>query len=142
MRQQYRAIIAYRDGARVMAGNRPTDASLPMIELFIGRWVAVGFPPAEAMAMILTMGDFIVGSALEYQSEVERRRVQGEGAQKEVWAKMEAYPNLYAAATARALAMTQERRDSFEYGLSLMIVGLRERLKQIKQQQAEDGASA
>lgn len=142
MRQQYRAIIAYRDGARVMAGNRPTDASLPMIELFIGRWVAVGFPPAEAMAMILTMGDFIVGSALEYQSEVERRRVQGEGAQKQVWAKMEAYPNLYAAATARALAMTGERRDSFEYGLSLMIVGLRERLKQIKQQKAEDVSSA
>lgn len=142
MRQQYRAIIAYRDGARVMAGNRPTDASLPMIELFIGRWVAVGFPPAEAMAMILTMGDFIVGSALEYQSEVERRRVQGDGAMKEIWAKMEAYPNLHAAATARALAMTQERRDSFEYGLSLMIVGLRERLKQIKQQQAEDVSSA
>src|SRR5690606_6450184 len=35
MRQQYRALLAYRDGARVMAGNRPTDASLPMIEHYL-----------------------------------------------------------------------------------------------------------
>lgn len=135
MRQQYRAIIAYRDGARVMAGNRPTEASLPMIELFLGRWIAVGFPPDEAMAMILTMGDFIVGSALEYHSEVERQRVQGEEAQKALWEKMKAYPNLHAAATARARTTIEDRSASFEYGLSLMIRGLKVRLAEIKAQQ-------
>ena len=30
-RRQYRAIVAYRDGARVFAGNRPTDSSMPYI---------------------------------------------------------------------------------------------------------------
>jgi TetR/AcrR family tetracycline transcriptional repressor len=143
LRQQYRAIIAYRDGARVVAGNRPTETTLPMIDLFLGRWIAVGFPPAEAMAMILSLGDFVLGSALEYQAEVERRRVQNPEAQKEIWAKMEAFPNLYAAATARAKAMSEDRRDSFEYGLSLMIAGLKLRLAEIKaQKKAEDAGTS
>lgn len=143
MRQQYRAIIACRDGARVLAGNRPTQSSLPMIELFLSRWIAVGFPPAEALSMILTMGDFVLGSALEYQAELERRRVPSGTAQAELWTSMEAYPNLHAAATARMQAMKEGRRDSFEYGLSLMIAGLRERLKTIRaQKRAEDAGTS
>jgi TetR/AcrR family transcriptional regulator, tetracycline repressor protein len=143
MRQQYRAIMAYRDGARVLAGNRPTESTLPMIELFLSRWIAVGFPPAEALAMILTMGDFVLGSALEYQAELERQRLQSGTADEDLWTRMEAFPNLRAAATARKQALTDGRRDSFEYGLSLMIAGLRERLKSIKaQKKAEDAGTS
>jgi TetR/AcrR family transcriptional regulator, tetracycline repressor protein len=139
MRQQYRAIISYRDGARVMAGNRPTDSTLPMIEMFLGRWIAVGFPPGEALAMVLTMGDFVLGSALEYQAEVERRRAHGNEGQTAIWAKMAAFPNLHAAALERTQTVKAGQAHSFEYGLSLMIAGLKVRLAEIKaQKKAED----
>src|SRR5690349_24232202 len=76
LRRQYEAIIAYRDGARVVAGNRPTEASLPQIEQFLKMWVEAGFQPAEALAYILTFGDLVTGSVLEHQGEAERRRLQ------------------------------------------------------------------
>jgi len=143
MRQQYRAIVSYRDGARVMAGNRPTESTLPMIEMFLSRWVAVGFPPSEALAMVLTMGDFVLGSALEYQAEVERRRTGGEAGQKELWAKMAGYPILHAAALARTRTSIEGGAHSFEYGLSLMIAGLKLRLAEIKaQKKAEDAGTS
>lgn len=133
IRRQYRAIINYRDGARVIAGNRPTDAALPMIEAFLARWVEAGFAPDEALATILTLGDFVAGSALEYQSEQERRREQSPETLAAIWKKMEPFPMLHAAATRRA----QHRRamgasDSFEHGLSLMMAGLRARHIQLQ----------
>lgn len=136
MRRQYHAILAYRDGARVMAGNRPTDASLPVIELYLSRWVAMGFPADEALASILSMGDFIVGAALEYQSEVERRRGQKMPAALKEWEdKVRPYPQLYAASKKRAeSAMAGTRRDSFEHGLALFIAGLRVRRAEIEAQ--------
>jgi TetR/AcrR family tetracycline transcriptional repressor len=138
MRRQYRSILAYRDGARVMAGNRPTDAALPQIEQYMLLWVEAGFPPGEALASILTFGDFVVGSALEYQSEVERRREQPPERLTEVWAKMRDYPTLYAAAMERM----QQRPDSFEHGLSLLMAGLRVRHAELmaERQRAAPGA--
>jgi TetR/AcrR family tetracycline transcriptional repressor len=125
MRRQYTALLAYRDGARVAAGNRPTETSLPQIENFLKVWVDAGFPPEEALATILTFGDFIAGSALEYQAEMERKAGEQPEARAEIWKKMEKYPILHAAALGRA---KQVGRDSmFERGLSLMIAGLRVR---------------
>jgi TetR/AcrR family tetracycline transcriptional repressor len=123
MRRQYHSILAYRDGARVVAGNRPTDAALPQIENFLKLWVEAGFSPGEALASILAFGDYIAGAALEYQSEMERRRDQPAERLAEVWVKMKDYPTLSAAATERM----QARPVSFEHGLSLLIAGLRAR---------------
>ena len=123
MRRQYNAILAYRDGARVVAGNRPTETSLPMIEQYMKLWVnAAGFPPEEALAYILTFGDFVIGSALEYQAEKERQRVQPAARAHEIWTRMEEYPLLHAAASARAASGQSE---SFERGLALLIAGLK-----------------
>jgi TetR/AcrR family tetracycline transcriptional repressor len=130
MRRQYEAIIAYRDGARVVAGNRPTEAQLPQIEQFLKMWVEAGFPPNEALAHILTFGDFITGCALEHQAEIERRRMQATDQSAELWKKMEAYPTLYAASRSRgagheAAIRAGRRPSSFERGLRLLMAGLR-----------------
>jgi TetR/AcrR family tetracycline transcriptional repressor len=125
-RRQYEAILAYRDGARVMAGNRPTDASLPMIERYMTLWVSAGFPPEEALASILAMGDFIAGSALEFQAEAERRRSQQPDQVDGIWKKMEAYPVMRAAAQGLA-AKHGNRKTNFEHGLGLFLAGLRQR---------------
>jgi TetR/AcrR family tetracycline transcriptional repressor len=129
MRRQYEAIIGYRDGARVVAGNRPTEASLPQIENFLKVWVEAGFPPSEALAYILAFGDFITGCALEYQAEIERRAKPGDQS-AELWKKMEAYPTLHAASLARgagneAVIKAGRRPSSFERGLRLLMAGLR-----------------
>src|SRR4029079_435594 len=104
MRRQYEAIITYRDGARVVAGNRPTEASLPQIEQFLKMWVGAGFPPSEALAYILTFGDFIAGCALEHQAEIERRRMQPADQTAELWKRIEAYPTPPGASLSRPRA--------------------------------------
>jgi TetR/AcrR family tetracycline transcriptional repressor len=127
MRRQYEAIIAWRDGARVVAGNRPTEAALPQIELFLNMWVEAGFPPNEALAYILTFGDFITGCALEHQAEVERQKMQAADKGAALWQAIEAYPLLYAASKSRggSPATGLRRNSNFERGLALLMTGLR-----------------
>jgi TetR/AcrR family tetracycline transcriptional repressor len=142
MRRQYGAIIAYRDGARVVAGNRPTEAALPQIEQFLKMWVEAGFSPAEALAYILAFGDFITGSALELQAEIERRRMKPDDPSAELWKKMEAYPTLHAASLARgaghaAAVKAGQRPSSFERGLRLLMGGLRARHAEIMAEKAK-----
>ncbi|MEQ1770295.1 MAG: TetR/AcrR family transcriptional regulator C-terminal domain-containing protein [Devosia sp.] len=149
MRRQYEAIITYRDGARVVAGNRPTEAALPQIEQFLKMWVEAGFPPAEALAYILTFGDFVTGCALEHQSESDRRRLQPADLSAELWKKMEAYPTLYAASKSRgaghaAAVKAGQRPSSFERGLRLLMSGLRARHAELmaeKQKAAPEDAA-
>ena len=125
MRRQYEAIITYRDGARVVAGNRPTEAALPQIEQFLRMWVEAGFPPNEALAYILTFGDFITGCALEHQAEIERRRLQPTDSTAELWKKIEAYPTLHTASLSRVGTTGFKRSSNFERGLRLLMTGLR-----------------
>jgi TetR/AcrR family tetracycline transcriptional repressor len=127
MRRRYLGILVYRDGARVVAGNRPTDGALPMIEHYLKMWVDMGFPPDEALTTVLTFGDFIAGSALEVQAEIERQRLQLPDQQQTIWKKIEDYPTLHAAAAAKVKARGHNVHSSFEHGLSLLIAGLRQR---------------
>jgi TetR/AcrR family tetracycline transcriptional repressor len=132
LRRQYEALIAYRDGARVVAGNRPTEAALPQIEQFLRMWVDAGFPPSEALAYILSLGDFVTGCALEYQSEIERQRTHPHDESAGLWNHLEAYPTLQAATASRLgkapssrLANAGRQHSNFERGLRLMMTGLR-----------------
>jgi TetR/AcrR family transcriptional regulator, tetracycline repressor protein len=60
-RLQFRALTSHRDAALVVAGNRPTEASLPDIEELLDSLVAVAFPPAEALRVILSIGNYVIG---------------------------------------------------------------------------------
>ena len=130
LRRQYEALIAYRDGARVVACNRPTEASLPGIERFLKLWVDAGFRPNEALALILSLGDFVTGCALEYQAELERQRAHTNEQPTGLWTKLEGYPTLQAAVATRggggaALVAAGRANSNFERGLQLMMDGLR-----------------
>lgn len=128
MRRQFQALIAYRDGARVVAGNRPTERAMPQIEAFLKIWVEAGFSPEEALASILSFGDYVTGSALEYQAEIERRREQPPEKQAEIWSNIANYPTLHAAALGRMKQLNGARFGaSFEHGLMLLMEGLRAR---------------
>jgi TetR/AcrR family transcriptional regulator, tetracycline repressor protein len=121
---QYRALTGHRDAALVVAGNRPTDAALPAIEQVITSLVEVGFPPREALEAILTIGHFVLGTALEHQAEAAR------GATTEIDATLAIrmrdaaeLPNLVAASRIGP----PDPDSTFHYGLTLIVAGLRAR---------------
>ncbi|WP_286420048.1 TetR/AcrR family transcriptional regulator C-terminal domain-containing protein [Acinetobacter nosocomialis] len=64
-----RALLAYRDGARLHARTSPSQGHFNTIEArcaVISCWVF----PVEAVALLMTLGRFIVGWVLEEQEEI------------------------------------------------------------------------
>lgn len=120
--RQYRALVTHRDAARVVAGNRPTEAAMPAVEQVLGTLVGAGFAPEQAFAAIQAVGNLVIGSALEYQAERERDAEIPAGIHDP-----DRFPQH--AALADLLADRPEHgadHDAlFRHGLELMIAGLR-----------------
>jgi TetR/AcrR family transcriptional regulator, tetracycline repressor protein len=123
---QYRALTSHRDAALVVAGNRPTQNSLPVIEALIGTLVEVGFPPREALESILTIGHFVLGAALEHQAEAAQGTVTEADAPLLAVRLRDAadLPNLVGAMRGGAAL---DSDSTFRYGLALIMAGLRAR---------------
>lgn len=121
---QYRALVSHRDGALVVAGNRPTENALPVIEQVLSSLVEVGFPPAEALQSILTLGQFVVGSALERQAEAAREAGRVEGDTADRMPDMADLPLLAAVGRAEKLP---DPDATFRHGLTLIMAGMRAR---------------
>jgi TetR/AcrR family transcriptional regulator, tetracycline repressor protein len=119
------ALLLHRDGARVVAGNRPTPDALPHIERLLGVLHQAGFPSYEALQAVLALGAYVGGSALEAQAEAARPtdRPQRLATIAEAVQNREQFPRL-------GTAFEEMRRgpdDEFEYGLRRLIDGLRAR---------------
>jgi AcrR family transcriptional regulator len=124
-RLQFRALISQRDAALVVAGNRPTEASLPDIEEVLDSLVAVAFPPAEALRVILSIGNYVIGCAVERQAE-EARTADPERDTR-LLEQAAALPNLRAAIAGVDRPGPAAGDAGFEYGLGLLIEGVRAR---------------
>ena len=48
----------------MVAGNRPTAASLPAVEQVLGTLIGAGFSPADAFATVQAVGNLVIGSAI------------------------------------------------------------------------------
>ncbi|MGH3936395.1 MAG: TetR/AcrR family transcriptional regulator C-terminal domain-containing protein [Pseudonocardiaceae bacterium] len=122
---QYRALVGHRDAALVVAGNRPTESALPGIEQAIASLVEIGFPPREALESMLTIGHFVLGSALEYQAEAARGAATESDAALAVRLRdAQDLPNLVAAARPGS---ARDLDSTFRHGLALIVAGLRAR---------------
>lgn len=64
-----RALLAYRDGARLHAGTRPRDAHFDAIETKLRFLCDAGFSADQALTILVTFGSFILGWVLEEQAE-------------------------------------------------------------------------
>ncbi|OKP52566.1 TetR family transcriptional regulator [Serratia marcescens] len=77
-----RALLAYRDGARLHAGTRPQEPQFAIIEAKVALLCRVGFTPERAVNLLFAVGRFVVGWVLEEQqmqpddalNEADRRR--------------------------------------------------------------------
>jgi TetR/AcrR family tetracycline transcriptional repressor len=129
-RRMFHALIATRDAPRVLAGNRPSRESFPEIERALGVLVAAGLTPGQAQMTLFTIGAYVIGSATEWQAEAERNSAQPlpepEDAELDALRADVLADQPLLLAAVRDL-MRRPHEATFEYGLDLLIHGLRAR---------------
>ncbi len=140
MRMRYLALIEVRDAPLVLAGNRPTEAMLPSIERWLSLWIEAGFSHQEAFRTIMAVGNFIIGSALEYQAEAERAALRRNAQRVSPLDGKDAYPHLKQ--TVLEGRGSFDPHAPFEIGLSLLIEGLRRRQEEIAANKKGDPKAA
>jgi TetR/AcrR family tetracycline transcriptional repressor len=128
--RMFDALVATRDAPRVIAGNRPSPESFAGIERVLGVLVSAGMTPGQAQQALFALGAYVIGSAVEWQAEAERTATQPlpdpadellNGLRARTLADQ---PVLLAAITER---LDAPQSAAFEYGLDLLIDGLRAR---------------
>jgi TetR/AcrR family tetracycline transcriptional repressor len=130
-RLQWRVLTSHRDAALVVAGNRPTETALPGVEEIVASLVVVGFPPAEALRTILSIGNYVIGCAVELQAEAAREPDPERDARLVAQVRETGdLPNLQAALAAMDAL---DPRAGFEHGLGLLIAGIRARHAELLQ---------
>lgn len=121
-RAQREILISIRDAALVVAGNRPTERSWPFIEQTLASFVDAGIDPASALKALRSLNDYVIGSAVEYQSMAARVGSPKRDAEAaETFRRSADYPLLLA-----ALGDREQSLDTiFEAGLAWFVNGLR-----------------
>jgi TetR/AcrR family transcriptional regulator, tetracycline repressor protein len=124
-RELFDALVETRDAPAVLAGNRPSRDSLPQLEAVLETLVDAGIPPTDAQQALFAIGAYVIGSASEWQAEAARASDNPPGdAQLAVALREGDFPTLGAAL--RGL-LDQPPRATFEFGLRLLVDGLRAR---------------
>lgn len=122
------ALLSHRDGARLHAGSTPGQTEMERLLPKIAYLEQVGFSQEEAAMALLSAGEYTLGCVLESQT---RQAAGNDQPAKKAEADSEASPKANAngqdqAATASLPALDPE--TSFEFGLMLMVEGLKQRL--------------
>jgi AcrR family transcriptional regulator len=123
-RAMRKALLAHPDGALVAAGNRPTPGRLPHIEKMLAALAREGFAPTEALRAVIAIGSYAIGDALETQSRAARGPEEASDHQ----ALREAILSGEHPTLANAIRDVGTPDQRFEYGLSLLLYGMRSRL--------------
>lgn len=122
------ALVETRDAPAVVAGNRPSEESLPGIERVLTTLVGAGIPATEAQQALFTIGAYVMGSAAEWQAEAARAEEPStDDARLALALRAGDYPALTDAVTG---LLAQPPRATFEFGLRLLIDALRARYAQ------------
>jgi TetR/AcrR family tetracycline transcriptional repressor len=128
--RMFDALIATRDAPRVLAGNRPSPDAFTGIERVLGVLVDAGMTPGDAQQALFAIGAYVIGSATEWQAEAERSTAQplpdpsDEHLNTLRAEALSGQPLLLEAMTER---LGRPYSSSFEFGLDLLIDGLRAR---------------
>ena len=79
----YNALLQYRDGAKIHLDTRPTVDQYSISEAQLKFMCDQGFSLKEALCILSTTGNFILGSALEAQSHETDKNERSEGVVEE-----------------------------------------------------------
>ncbi|CAB3909506.1 Tetracycline repressor protein class B from transposon Tn10 [Achromobacter insuavis] len=112
MRSLRRALLAYRDGARLHAGTVPGPGDRAGIERKVAYLVGAGFTREQAGMALFAAGQYTLGCVLEEQARGAAMTGAGEGE----------------AADAGAAAGAMDAETAFEFGLGVFVDGLRGRV--------------
>ena len=129
-RRMFAALIGTRDAPQVLAGNRPGPDSFDGIERVLGVLVDAGLTPGEAQQTLFAIGAYVIGSATEWQAEAERAAAAplpdpADEALNARRAEALADQPLLLAAIGEHLG--RPHSAAFEFGLDLLVEGLRAR---------------
>lgn len=115
-----RALLSYRDGARIHAGTRPSGPELSNAEAQLRCMIDAGFSPADTAYGLMTISHFVVGSVME-QQQTESGKAENDD---------QGPPALPSPLMSEAMRTFDDNGPdiAFEQGLSLIMAGLKERL--------------
>ena len=68
------ALLAHRDSARIVAGNRPPESSLPGIERQLQALGGAGFTPHDGLLALLALNAYVIGDVIDQQADETRQR--------------------------------------------------------------------
>lgn len=120
-----RALLAYRDGARVHAGTEADPQDLDDVEAQVAFLVAAGSPVTRTMDILVAVSRYVVGCVLEEQAEPVDGSVEDSLA-PELDTAAAAYPLL---SQAIAHYRSSGYEALFESGLDLLVAGAEARLQ-------------
>lgn len=120
-----KALLAVRDGARIHARARPSQAEFADAEQRLRLYVDAGFTPKAALVLSVTVARYVVGFALEEQAEQERA---ASGEARDTKAALASFPLLSKLVMPRLRAGSLNTDAVFESGLRLLLAGSRARL--------------
>jgi TetR/AcrR family transcriptional regulator, tetracycline repressor protein len=111
------ALLANRDGARLLALTRPTGDRRPSAETLVGALVAAGLKPPDALRALRAINHYVVGAV-----QVE----QAEASDEKPVAPLDRYDTFPMLKAALAKQDDDHRRGQFEYGLQCLLAGIRD----------------
>ena len=122
------ALLAHRDGARMVAGTRLRDSAVfATMEAALGVFMAAGIAAAEAAIFLKTVNDYVTGFTIEQQAVVSPSGERAAGYELEARAAgVDA--QLYPLARSVGAVLLDNYDASFERGLDYLIAGLRAEL--------------
>jgi TetR/AcrR family tetracycline transcriptional repressor len=126
---QRHSLLAYRDGARLVAGASPLEASLPHLQEALAPLVRAGFTPAQAIRGVMTISLFVGAFVVEEQAEKARRAEQElTDADPAECPPLVSRPGLDTVLRAFAESGDPSGDDAFHEGLQLIVDGLTQQL--------------
>jgi TetR/AcrR family transcriptional regulator, tetracycline repressor protein len=112
-------LLAHRDAALVLAGNRPSPAALPGVESQLAFLVGEGFTPGDALSALRSVGSYVIGYVIDVQREMAR---------PESVARSDPPPRLDAdryPVLTEAIAAWRPGDARFDFGLRALVAGMR-----------------
>ena len=117
------ALLAFRDGAKLHAGSKPTATELGRVEVKIQYLVRAGIPRNEALMAMLAAGQFTLGCAMEEQA---RQHLELSSAENGLPAATEGAGDL----SHLVDGVASDGSIAFEFGLKLLVDGLQKRSRE------------